>query len=181
MLPNAAAGYIPIPDPYSHIWQVSEARYVVLRLTDQLRTDLDLQECSAFVRLKGECISSPISDVIISTGGTGFSARDVTPEATLNVIKKRCGGMEVALHMRSLAATSLAALSRLCVGIRDSTLIINLPGNPKAVKECFEVLEETLPHAMDILSDKKDSIKDCHFSLTTDEKLNDGDSGRRHS
>ncbi|VDK59830.1 unnamed protein product [Anisakis simplex] len=74
------------------------------------------------------------SDVIITTGGTGFAPRDVTPEATLSVIDKRCGGLETALHMRSLQSTPLAALSRLCVGIRGHTLIVNLPGSTNAVK-----------------------------------------------
>uniref|UniRef100_A0A8R1TX90 MoCF_biosynth domain-containing protein n=1 Tax=Onchocerca volvulus TaxID=6282 RepID=A0A8R1TX90_ONCVO len=91
-------------------------------------------------------------DVIISTGGTGFASRDVTPEATQNVIEKRCGGLETALHMHSLQFTPFAALSRLCAGIRGSTLIVNLPGNPKAVKECFEVLEKILPHAVQLLN-----------------------------
>ncbi|KAK6107784.1 molybdenum cofactor synthesis domain protein [Brugia pahangi] len=93
-------------------------------------------------------------DVIVSTGGTGFSLRDVTPEATQNVIEKKCGGIETALHMRSLQATPFAALSRLCAGIRGSTLIVNLPGSPKAVKECFEVIEKILPHAVDLLTAK---------------------------
>ncbi|EFO15239.2 hypothetical protein LOAG_13272 [Loa loa] len=91
-------------------------------------------------------------DVIISAGGTGFSPRDVTPEATQSVIEKKCGGLETALHIRSLQATPFAALSRLCAGIRGSTLIVNLPGNPKAVKECFEVLEKILPHAVELLN-----------------------------
>uniref|UniRef100_A0A0R3RRR1 MoCF_biosynth domain-containing protein n=1 Tax=Elaeophora elaphi TaxID=1147741 RepID=A0A0R3RRR1_9BILA len=101
-------------------------------------------------------------DVIISTGGTGFSPRDVTPEATQNVIEKRCGGLETAIHMHSLKATPFAALSRLCVGIRGSTLIVNLPGSPKAVKECFEVLEKILPHAIAILHTEDTSDTSTH-------------------
>ncbi|VDN07476.1 unnamed protein product, partial [Thelazia callipaeda] len=93
-------------------------------------------------------------DVIIATGGTGFSKRDVTPEATLEIIEKRCGGLETALHLRSLKATPFAALSRLCAGISGSTLIINVPGSPAAVKECFEVLEPLLPHAAQLLDDE---------------------------
>ncbi|VBB29625.1 unnamed protein product [Acanthocheilonema viteae] len=104
-------------------------------------------------------------DVIISTGGTGFSPRDITPEATQDVIEKRCGGLETALHMHSLQATPYAALSRLCAGIHGSTLIVNLPGSPKAVKECFEVLEKILPHAIEILhtEDVRDTASHHHL------------------
>ncbi|KAM3717893.1 Molybdopterin biosynthesis protein [Dirofilaria immitis] len=97
-------------------------------------------------------------DVIISTGGTGFAPRDVTPEATQNIIEKRCTGLEVVLHMHSLKITPFAALSRLCAGIRGTTLIVNLPGNPEAVKECFEALEKILPHAVELL--KSNDVND---------------------
>ncbi|VDN60132.1 unnamed protein product [Dracunculus medinensis] len=109
--------------------------------------------------------SSSISDVILTTGGTGFSSRDVTPEATETVIEKRCGGMEVALHLRSLQTTPFAALSRLCVGIRHKTLIINLPGSPKAVKECFEVCEEILPHAVHLIKGETTNVSSIHTVL----------------
>ncbi|VDK57193.1 unnamed protein product, partial [Cylicostephanus goldi] len=81
------------------------------------------------------------SDVIITTGGTGFAARDVTPEvglATIDVVDRRCSGLEVALHSHSLAATPMAALSRAVAGIRGKTLIVNFPGSVKAVKVIFE-------------------------------------------
>ncbi|CAJ0588129.1 unnamed protein product [Cylicocyclus nassatus] len=96
------------------------------------------------------------SDVIITTGGTGFAARDVTPEATIDVVDRRCTGLEVALHSHSLAATPLAALSRAVAGIRGKTLIVNFPGSVKAVKECWEVLEPILNHAVDLLCDQDD-------------------------
>ncbi|UMM36075.1 hypothetical protein L5515_008398 [Caenorhabditis briggsae] len=96
------------------------------------------------------------SDVIITTGGTGFSKRDVTPEATLEVIERRCNGMEIAMHTGSLKVTPMAALSRAIVGIRGGTLIINMPGSVKAVKECWEILEPVLNHALDLLKDTDD-------------------------
>ncbi|RCN49204.1 molybdenum cofactor synthesis domain protein [Ancylostoma caninum] len=96
------------------------------------------------------------SDVIITTGGTGFAPRDVTPEATINVIERRCTGLEVALHTRSLAATPMAALSRAVAGILGHTLIVNFPGSVKAVKECWEVLEPILNHGVDLLCDHDD-------------------------
>ncbi|WKY09517.1 hypothetical protein Q1695_002131 [Nippostrongylus brasiliensis] len=105
------------------------------------------------------------SDVVITTGGTGFAKRDVTPEATLNVIERRCSGLEVALHQRSLAATPMAALSRAVAGIRGSTLIVNFPGSVKAVKECWEVLEPVLNHATDLLNNTDDGT--LHSSMAT--------------
>ncbi|KAK5975394.1 Molybdenum cofactor biosynthesis protein MoaB [Trichostrongylus colubriformis] len=91
------------------------------------------------------------SDVIITTGGTGFAKRDITPEATLNVVERRCTGLEVAIHRHSLQATPMAALSRAVAGIRDSTLIVNFPGSVKAVKECWVPLEPILHHAVNLL------------------------------
>ncbi|CAI2354004.1 unnamed protein product [Caenorhabditis sp. 36 PRJEB53466] len=99
---------------------------------------------------------SKTADVIITTGGTGFSKRDVTPEATLQVIERRCSALEIALHTRSLQATPMAALSRAIVGIRGSTLIVNMPGSVKAVKECWETIEPILNHAIDLLKDTDD-------------------------
>ncbi|KAF1751381.1 hypothetical protein GCK72_017935 [Caenorhabditis remanei] len=96
------------------------------------------------------------SDVIITTGGTGFSKRDVTPEATLEVVERRCSGLEIAMHTGSLQKTPMAALSRAIVGIRGSTLIVNMPGSVKAVKECWEILEPVLNHAINLLKGTDD-------------------------
>ncbi|CAJ0957287.1 unnamed protein product, partial [Mesorhabditis belari] len=95
--------------------------------------------------LCGEC------DVIITTGGTGWAPRDVTPEATNEVIERRCGGLETAIHVRSLQITPFAALSRLSAGIFQKTLIVNFPGSAKAVKECWEVLETVVDHGVSLL------------------------------
>ena len=91
-------------------------------------------------------------DVIFTTGGTGFAPRDVTPEATKAVIEKETPGISEAIRMKSLASTSRAMLSRAVSGIRGKTLIINLPGSPKAVKESLEVVLPVLPHAVETLS-----------------------------
>ncbi|PAV60680.1 hypothetical protein WR25_14436 [Diploscapter pachys] len=99
-------------------------------------------------------------DVIMTTGGTGFTTRDVTPEATLEVIHKRCSGLEVALHSYSLQKTPFAALSRAIAGIRNHTLIVNLPGSVKAVKECWEILSVILPHAVMQLQNTSDLVHD---------------------
>jgi molybdopterin adenylyltransferase len=90
-------------------------------------------------------------DVILTTGGTGLSARDVTPEATLSIIEKEVPGIPEAVRAGTLSKTPTAMLSRAVAGIRKKTLIINMPGSPKAVRECLEIIVPALPHAVDIL------------------------------
>lgn len=92
------------------------------------------------------------ADLILTTGGTGFSPRDITPEATLDVIQRQVPGIPEAMRQKSLEITPRAMLSRAACGIRGKTLIINLPGSPKAVEECLEVVINVLPHAIEILS-----------------------------
>lgn len=92
-------------------------------------------------------------DVILTTGGTGFSPRDVTPEATLNVIDRLTPGIVEAIRAESLKVTPHAMLSRAVAGIRKHVLIVNFPGSPKAVRENFEVIAPVLPHAVDLLGD----------------------------
>lgn len=92
------------------------------------------------------------TNIIFTSGGTGFSERDVTPEATLKVVKKIAPGFVEAIRMRSLEITPHAMLSRAVAGIRDRSIIINLPGSPKAVRESLEVVEKALPHAVQILT-----------------------------
>ena len=92
------------------------------------------------------------ADIILTTGGTGFALRDVTPEATLAVIDRLSPGISEAIRMKSLAITPHAMLSRAVSGIRGKTLIINLPGSPKAVRESFEVIAPIFRHAVETLS-----------------------------
>ena len=91
------------------------------------------------------------ADIIITTGGTGFSKRDVTPEATLKVIHKQVPGIPEAMRIKSLQITSKAMLSRAVAGIRNETLIINLPGSPKGAVENLQVVMPALRHGIDIL------------------------------
>lgn len=93
-------------------------------------------------------------DLILTTGGTGLSPRDVTPEATLAVVDRLVPGIPEAMRAKSLTITNRAMLSRAVAGIRNQTLIINLPGSPKGVKECLEVVLPVLDHALDILTGK---------------------------
>ncbi|MCT4507616.1 MAG: MogA/MoaB family molybdenum cofactor biosynthesis protein [Tepidibacter sp.] len=93
-------------------------------------------------------------DLILTTGGTGFSKRDVTPEATLKAITKLAPGISEAMRYYSLNITKRAMLSRGISGIRNETLIVNLPGSPKAVKESLEYIIDTLDHGLEILLGK---------------------------
>lgn len=99
-----------------------------------------------------------LADLIITSGGTGFSPRDLTPEATLAVASRNAPGIAEAIRAYSMTITKRAMLSRGVSVIRDKTLIINLPGSPKAVKEGLEYLEDTLGHALGILTGRE---KNC--------------------
>jgi molybdenum cofactor synthesis domain-containing protein len=90
-------------------------------------------------------------DILFTTGGTGFAPRDVTPEATRAVIEREAPGLAEAMRAASLLVTPHAMLSRAVCGIRGHTLIINLPGSPKAVRENLATLAPALPHAVQIL------------------------------
>jgi molybdenum cofactor synthesis domain-containing protein len=90
-------------------------------------------------------------DLILTTGGTGFALRDVTPEATRAVIEREAPGLAEAMRSESLNVTPHAMLSRAVCGIRGRTLIVNLPGSPKAVKENLDTLAPALPHAVQVL------------------------------
>lgn len=90
-------------------------------------------------------------DLILTTGGTGFSMRDVMPEATLSVSDRLVPGIAEVMRMESLKVTSKAMLSRAVAVLRKQTLIINMPGSPKAVRECFAAIAPAIPHGIQIL------------------------------
>jgi len=90
-------------------------------------------------------------DVILTTGGTGFSPRDLAPDATLAVIDRAAPGLAEAMRAASLKVTPHAMLSRAVAGIRGKTLIVNLPGSPRAAVENFQVIEPVLEHAVQLL------------------------------
>ena len=92
-------------------------------------------------------------DVILTTGGTGFSPRDVTPEATRAVIEREAPGLAEAMRAASLEITPHAMLSRIVTGIRNKTIIINLPGSPKGAVENLRVVIPVLPHAVQLLQE----------------------------
>jgi molybdenum cofactor synthesis domain-containing protein len=92
------------------------------------------------------------ANLIITTGGTGFAERDNTPEATRAIIEKEAQGLAEAMRFETLKKTPMAMLSRGVCGIRGKILIINLPGSPNGVRECFEVIKTVLPHAINLLA-----------------------------
>ncbi len=93
------------------------------------------------------------ADLILTTGGTGFAPRDITPEATAAVIEKEVPGLTEKMRWETVKITPQASLSRARAGIRKSTLLINLPGSPKAVRECLDAIIDVIPHGIDILKE----------------------------
>ncbi len=110
-------------------------------------------------RLASWCDRGEI-DLILTTGGTGFSARDRTPEATRNVVERLAPGLAEAMRVRSMSKTAHGMLSRAVVGIRKRTLIVNLPGSPKAVEENLAVIIPVLPHAIQLLREDPEAEQD---------------------
>ena len=102
-------------------------------------------------------------DLVLTTGGTGFALRDVTPEATRDVIEREAPGLAEAMRAASLQITPHAMLSRAVAGIRGRTLIINLPGSPKAVRENLETILPALPHALELLRGEKGADRHPDF------------------
>jgi len=90
-------------------------------------------------------------DVIITTGGTGLGPRDVTPEATLATVDKVVPGLAEMMRVQSFSITPFSLLSRAVAGVRKKCLIINLPGSPKGVKECLEIILPLIPHAVEVI------------------------------
>ncbi|MGH9874367.1 MAG: MogA/MoaB family molybdenum cofactor biosynthesis protein [Pyrinomonadaceae bacterium] len=99
-----------------------------------------------------DCAERKDVNLIVTTGGTGFSPRDNTPEATLKVIERAAPGLAEAMRMETLKQTPMAMISRGVCGIRSGTLIVNLPGSPKAVRESFAVIAPVLKHAIALLA-----------------------------
>ncbi|MDP6495376.1 MAG: MogA/MoaB family molybdenum cofactor biosynthesis protein [Dehalococcoidia bacterium] len=91
-------------------------------------------------------------DLVITTGGTGLGPRDITPEATQSIIHRQVPGISEAMRQSGLHHTPMAMLSRGISGLRGNCLIVNLPGSPRAVKECLEVAVEAIPHALETLT-----------------------------
>lgn len=111
----------------------------------------DLDELTSKLR---ELADRSDVNLILTTGGTGFAPRDNTPEATRAVIEREAPGIGEMIRLKSSKSTPFAALSRGIAGIRGSTLIINLPGSPAGVSECFDVIKPLLEHAIRLIEGK---------------------------
>lgn len=124
-------------------WQITHQQII----PDDFDTIVEtmIQWCAAGVHL------------LLTSGGTGFSPRDITPEATRQVIEREAPGIAEAVRAESLKITQHAMLSRAVAGIRGQTLIINMPGNPKAVRENLDVLLPVLPHALALLTESPET------------------------
>ena len=109
----------------------------------------DLEPLAAKLRMYADM---PNVNLIMTTGGTGFSPRDNTPEATRAVVERDAPGLAEAMRAETLRQTPTAMISRGVCGIRAGTLIINMPGAPKAVRECFAVIRPVLGHAVTLLA-----------------------------
>jgi molybdenum cofactor synthesis domain-containing protein len=116
-----------------------------------LKYEVILDEKEVIAATLAEWCDSGEIDVILTTGGTGFAVRDVTPEATQLVIDKSVPGFSEAMRMKSLEKTPMAMLSRATAGIRKKCLIINLPGSPRAVSECLDVILPAIDHGVEII------------------------------
>lgn len=125
---------------------VEKSGYKVVRYT------VVPDEMCEVVALFKSITDSHKADLILTTGGTGFAVRDITPEATREVIEKEVPGLPELIRSESAKVTNRAWLSRGTAGIRAKTLIINLPGSPKAAKESFKILSPVLGHGMEILT-----------------------------
>jgi molybdopterin adenylyltransferase len=114
----------------------------------------DLEPLTVTLR---EFAERPDINLIITTGGTGFGPRDNTPEATQAVIERAAPGLAEAMRMETLKHTPMAMISRGVCGIRSDTLLVNLPGSPKGVRESFAVIKPVLNHAIALLAGKPDA------------------------
>lgn len=118
-----------------------------------VRIEVLADERSSIAERLGQIADSGEADLIVTTGGTGFSARDVTPEATRDAIEREAPGLAELMRAESIRITPLAALSRSVCGIRGRTLIVNLPGSVRGARENLTAIARILPHAIELLKE----------------------------
>ncbi len=116
-----------------------------------VRSEIVTDDYDTIAAKMAEWADSPEVNLIVSTGGTGLGRYDCTPEACLSILDKEVPGMAEAMRAKTLQFTPMAMISRSVVGIRNSTLIITLPGSTKGVRECLEVVQPVLYHSIELL------------------------------
>lgn len=136
--------------------------YVSRLPADVVKYEIVPDERSVISTKLGEWADGGELDLIITTGGTGLAERDVTPEATLDVVERLVPGLAEAMRMETIRKTPYAMLSRAVSGTRGKCLIINLPGSVRGVQECLEVILPVLPHAVEILKGEALECKGAH-------------------
>ena len=161
MASGIRAVVITVSDACSRGERKDESGEVLMQLLKEIEAEIvatkivsdDLEPLTETLR---KFADRPDLDLIVTTGGTGFAPRDNTPEATLAVIEREAPGLAEAMRMGTLNNTPMAMISRGVCGIRSATLIINLPGSPKGVRESFAVIKPVLNHAIRLLSGRPD-------------------------
>ena len=147
-------GILTISDKGSRGERVDESGKVIRgSMTDNQIVSYEIvpDEMQVIANKLAEWVDSGEMDVILTNGGTGLGPRDVTPEATLSVVDKIAPGFAEIMRAKTMEVTPFAMLSRAVAGVRKRCLIINLPGSPKAVRECLEVILPTISHAVGIM------------------------------
>ena len=135
------------------------AREVLSRLdVSVVKSDLVPDEKEVIARKLVQWADEDRLDVIVTTGGTGLTKRDVTPEATLSVVDRVVPGFAEAMRHESLKKTPMAVLSRAVAGVRGECLIINLPGSPDGVRDCLEAVLPALSHAVETVKSRESKL-----------------------
>ncbi|KAA0892196.1 MogA/MoaB family molybdenum cofactor biosynthesis protein [Oryzomonas rubra] len=133
------------------------AAWLAERGVATVQTEVIPDDCDRIVAVLTAWADADTADLILTTGGTGVSPRDVTPEATMKVVERQIPGIGELMRLRSLEKTPMASLSRALAGIRGQTLIINLPGSPKGARENLEAVWPVIGHAVEkIRGDESD-------------------------
>ena len=157
MNPSIRVAVITVSDACSRGERKDESGELLIELLQEMGAEIVLtkivsDELEPLTETLRQAADRADVNLIVTTGGTGLGPRDNTPEATLRVIEREARGLPEAMRMQTLKQTPMAMISRGVCGIRSRTLIVNLPGSPKSVSECFAVIKPVLRHAVEIIA-----------------------------